>query len=424
MTRGFDASLYSKRLMAKYKFACMLDNNQLWYYNEKKGLWESTAREKIGFELEKDDPHISSYEVKEVSNKISRNVPIYRTSFNNHNGYVNIKNGMIDLKTGNILEHDPEFYSIYQFPISYNPSATCPQINSFIESIVDHDVQNLIYELFGFLLFPTYPIHKAFILFGPTGHNGKTTIIRLLQSFVGIQNCSNVELQDFDRDTFATASLYGKVANIADDLSSRAMESAGKFKQLTGESPVSAQHKYERRFEFTNHAKLIFACNRIPAAPRDADEPFYRRWIIINFNRQFIANEDTMMKQKITTDNEISGLLNIAIEKHLYLMSNRKFSNQVSVNETKRKFLAGSNDSIGRFLVDCVNFRHDSLEIKTDVYKYYCEYCDSKMIPSKSDNAFFRRFKEYCPDIVDIYTQINGSRHYCMKGIEILPLDV
>lgn len=413
-------SQFAKKLMKKHKFACMVDNSQLWWYNEQRGLWRPQAKEKIGLEAEQAYSNVSTYEVKEIINKISRNIPVKREVFNNHNGYVNIKNGMIELQTGKIIPHDPLLYSIYQIPIVYNPQSSCPEINSFLHDIVTSNDQKTIYELFGFLLFPSYTIHKAFILFGSTGHNGKTTLIRLLQSFIGLENCSNVELQDFGKDIFATASLYGKIANIADDLSSRAMDSAGKFKQLTGESPVSAQNKYERRFEFTNHAKMIFACNRIPAAPKDADDPFYRRWMILQFERQFIDDkEDPNMKNRITTSEELSGLLNIAIENHLELLSKRKFSQDKSIEETRRMFLAGSNDSVGRFLVDCIDFQYDSMVVKTDIYKLYCSYCDENILPSKADNSFFRKMKEYCPNTAEVYTQVNGSRHYCLKGIKL-----
>lgn len=412
---------YTGKLMERYKFASMVDSGELWWYNDNRGVWQPTAKAKIGIEAEKEFPAITTHESKELENKIIRRTPKNRNAFNNHIEYMNCLNGMIELETGNILPHSPRYYSISQLPIKYDQDADCPKVRQFISEILSSEDQEVLWELFGFLLFPSYQIHKAFIFFGASGHNGKTTLIKLMTEFIGIENCSNIELQDLGDDIFATACIYGKLANIADDLSSKAMQSAGKIKQLTGESPISAQNKYEKRFEFVNKAKMVFACNRIPAAPKDADEPFYRRWIILNFCNQFLGKSDNKnIKNEITSPNELSGLLNIAIEQYKKLNTLHEFSIDDSPDKLKRQFLAGSNDSIGRFLVDQIVFDHSATTMKLDIYKTYCEYCENNSMVIKDDNAFFRKFKEYCPDISEVFVQINGSRHRSLRGISLV----
>ena len=407
--------------MEKYHFASMMDSGELWWYNQNRGIWQPNGKTKVDYESEKEFPSIRDHEAKELRNKIIRRCPRKRTIFNNHANYINISNGMIDLETGTVIDHNPKYYSISQLPVKYDPDADCPRIKQFISEVLSPHEQQIIWEMFGFLLMPSYSIHRAFIFFGSSGHNGKTTLIKLITQFLSRENCSNIELQDLGDDVFASASVYGKLANIADDLSAKAMQSAGKIKQLTGESIISAQNKYERRFEFVNNAKMIFACNRIPATPKDADEPFYRRWIILNFNNQFLgSNENRRLKDELTSEHELSGLLNIAIEHYKRLQEQNNFSIDITPDETKRQFLAGSNDSIGRFMIDRITLQHNISTIKLELYKAYCEYCDDKMMPIKEDKTFFKRFREYCPDIVEVFEQVNGSRHRALRGIKLL----
>jgi putative DNA primase/helicase len=49
------------------------------------------------------------------------------------------------------------------------------------------------------------------------GRNGKGTLLRVIEVFLGRVNCSNRSLQDLDNNRFAVADLFGKIANILAD---------------------------------------------------------------------------------------------------------------------------------------------------------------------------------------------------------------
>ena len=104
------------------------------------------------------------------------------------------------------------------------------------------------------------------------------------------------------------------LANIDADLSSEALKSTSAIKKLTGGDPIYAEFKFKPGFDFINHAKPLYSANDIPVTP-DQTDAFYRRPIIINFVNQFLDDVDYGLLDKLTTDEELSGLLNIILKR-------------------------------------------------------------------------------------------------------------
>ena len=86
-------------------------------------------------------------------------------------------------------------------------------------------------EVIGYTLYRTAIYEKAVMLHG-NGDNGKGVFIKVLEAFVGWQNCSHVPLQDLDNDKFSTADLHGKLVNTFADLKFQKLMATGNFKTL------------------------------------------------------------------------------------------------------------------------------------------------------------------------------------------------
>lgn len=171
------------------------------------------------------------------------------------------------------------------------------------------------------------PFHKAIMMIG-SGANGKSTVLRLLKSFLGETDCSAVSLQDLCKNRFAAAQLYHKLANICADLPSDGIENSGKFKTLTGDDFVNAEFKFQKAFCFENYAKLAFSANQIPKT-QDDTIAYFRRWIIAAFNQVFLGkNCDPTIIKKLTTEKELSGLLNLTLEGLNRILLNGGFQRQ------------------------------------------------------------------------------------------------
>ncbi|MCX6630819.1 MAG: hypothetical protein NTW28_24650, partial [Candidatus Solibacter sp.] len=134
-------------------------------------------------------------------------------------GVLNCANGLLDLATGELRDHDPSFLSPVQLPVHYDPDATCPAWLRFARQTFPSDAPDLAWEIATWLMTPDTSIEKA-LLFHGEGGNGKSTYLSGLTSFLGGWNCTNLSLHKLEAGRFAAARLVGKLANICPDLPS------------------------------------------------------------------------------------------------------------------------------------------------------------------------------------------------------------
>ena len=198
---------------------------------------------------------------------------------------INFRNGMLRWKDGTLLPHSPEQNSTVQIPHHYEPDATCPRFDAFLDSVMSPDYQQIVWEMIGYLLYSGNTMQVAFLLHG-SGGNGKGTLIKVLVAMLGKNNIASQSLDALNSDKFAAANLFGKIANIAGDIDATFQESTARFKMLTGEDRFSGEYKYGDSFGFDNFAVPLFSANKIPGSA-DVSKGYLRRWINIEFDRTF-----------------------------------------------------------------------------------------------------------------------------------------
>lgn len=343
-----------------------------------------------------------------------------------------VQNGILNVKTKELLPFNPEKIFFNKIPISYNPSKSCPKIKKFFEQILGGDEKSVkaIEEMFGYLLYKNYCIQKG-MMFNGEGRNGKSVLLELMKRFVGAQNCSAIPLQHFEKDNFAHIELHRKLANLAGDLDATEIKKSGPFKQLTGKDIISASRKFLPRLEFVNYAKLIFATNKLPRT-RDTSLAFFNRWIIFDFPITFLdekeyyalpENErknkfirDVNIIEKLTTSDEMSGLLNEALAGLERLLENKDFTKSFSVKEIERIWVSKS-DSFRGFAREYVETDPDSQITKKELRREYNKYCKENRLKPLSDKAIKETLEE---DFAAVDAYEDGfSGVACWDGIKL-----
>ncbi|MCJ7635584.1 phage/plasmid primase, P4 family [Candidatus Bathyarchaeota archaeon] len=330
-----------------------------------------------------------------------------------------VQNGFIDADTKEIKPFTDECFNTLQLPVTYDPNADCPRFKKFLSEVQHEEDIEVSQEVFGDCLQRDYRYQKAICLLGE-GANGKSVYINVLRALLGSANISNVSLQDVDNDRFAAASLYNKLANLYPDISSIALRQTGIFKALTGGDQIEAQFKYGQRFRFTNHAKLIFSANKIPETPDDSDA-FYRRWIILHFPNQFLADNpkrDPKLLEKLATPEELSGVLNWAIEGLTRLNSQGQFSNGKSIEVSRTEYTRHSN-SVKAFCVDCLEFDAVSSISKDELYTAYLVYCEENKIVAMAKNVFGRELYKFFGGLTETYHVSEEHKIAYWSGIRL-----
>ena len=377
---------------------------EMWIYKE--GIYvpngrtfvKETCRSIIG------DSYTTSF-VNEVITKIEADTYCDPTIFfkETRPEEIPVKNGILDVITGELLPFTPDKIFFAKIPITFDPNAVCPTIEKFFLEILKNPKEDLkiIEELFGYCLLKDHRIEKAFMLLG-SGRNGKSRSIELLKKFVGADNCVSIPLQEIEKDSFAVSLFHGKLLNVVGDLSSHALEATGKFKELTGMDTITANRKFLNRISFLNYAKQVYSANALPRT-YDFSPAFFNRWIILEFPYTFLSQKEIeMIKdteelkqikladkeiiQRISTEEEMSGLLNRALDGLRRVLNSRDFSYSPSVAEVKNIWIRKS-DSFHAFCMDYLTQEADAYVKKQELRKYYSDYCTKYKLAPLGDKA-------------------------------------
>ena len=408
----FVPKLLADELMDEYCFITMRDNEQIYVYQD--GFYqpyaESLVKQECKAELEEE---YRITRVKEVLDFIKAST--FQNRREEAPNLVPLKNGVLDIDTIELKPHSPEYMFFNLLPLEYDPDATCPKIKKFLAEITatKEDV-DLLLEVIGYCLHRDYIIAKALMLVGE-GSNGKSTFLALAKTFLGIENVSGRSLQDLEEHRFVKADLHHKLANIYSDLPDKALYRTGTFKMLTGRDLITAEKKFKNSFNFVNYAKLLFSCNKVPEAYDDTTA-FFRRWIILVFPNQFVDdNCDPYILSKITSPEELSGLLNLVLDALKKLLERGKFSYSKTTEELKEDYIRKSSP-IGAFVMDCLEVDVDAFIEKKALFKVFAAYCRGKNLPIVTETTFFKNLPQHV-NVIDFRPKIAKKRFTAFKGL-------
>ena len=392
----FRPAYVADELMKEYVYVTRIRDKMMFRYVSDTGVHELFAdvhaeeqtRRKIG-------KHTSIRRQKEVVNFIK--VSTYKNLKEAPPYLLPVQNGILNLTTGKLEDFNPDYFILNASPAIYDPKAKCPLFMKFLSEIVDPQDALTLQEYAGFCLWREYTFHRALLLVGE-GANGKSTFLNVLIMLIGKENIVNTPLQTLNTNRFSRGRLYGKMANICPDLPAIAMRDVGKFKQMTGQDPMTGEYKFRDEFTFWNYAKLVFACNQIPKSPEDTTA-FFRRWLIINFPNKFPEGDpktDTRLAEKLTTPEELSGILNWALEGLQRLIREQHFTTSKTVEETRRQYVEGS-DPIKAFVETQLEPAAGNFEPRNDVYNAFLKWCRKRKLPTVGKAAFSSKLPQYIP---------------------------
>jgi putative DNA primase/helicase len=228
---------------------------------------------------------------------------------------INVKNGRLDLRTGELHPHTPEAYDFQQLNAVYNPSVYYEPIDRMLVRVFcgDYQLYKLFEEMLGYCLIKNCRMQKIFIMFGD-GNNGKSTLLRMICEFIGDGNYSTLSLQDLET-TFRPAELENKLVNLGDDIPATTIKDSSRLKSISSGERITVERKNKDPFILKNYATMIFTTNKMPLV-NDKSFGFYRRLILIPLDAKFSNTDpdfDPDITQKVVSEEARSYLLNMAI---------------------------------------------------------------------------------------------------------------
>lgn len=327
--------------------------------------------------------------------------------------FINLKNGMLNWRSGQILEHRPDYFSTIQLPVAWNVEATCPTVDEFLDQVLHEDLIDLVWEIIGVSIYTGIGFQQA-IFFDGGGRNGKGTLIRLIEKLIPPSFVSHVELQSFSTDKFAKAQLFNKILNVVGDLSSKALNDTSLFKQLTGQDSISADYKYGATFDYKSEATLLFAANELPYST-DSSHGFFERMLIVPFDKLTLKKHQIDYELEPRMEMELEGVLVKAVEGLRRSKARGQFMPVERCAQALDRYRRGG-EWIGFFASDSVEFTSSSKDRvnRSDVYSLYRTWALENGQPAVAKNEFYPAFDIFCDGLAepkkidgyDIYTNL------------------
>lgn len=301
---------------------------------------------------------------------------------------INVRNGLYNVLDGSFKPHTAEYYSTVQINATYDPTAKCPRFMEFLKGILPEEELYLMQEIFGYLLIPVNKAQKSFVFVG-AANAGKSTLLSIAQEILlGSNNVSNIPWQSLG-DRFNKAELFGKLANIFADLPSKNIDDGGMFKALTGEDYITAERKNKDPFSFRPYARLLFSCNEIPRNYSDRSDGFYRRLIIIRFDKSVPASKrDPNLREHLAVERD--GILMWALDGLRRLIENSYlFTETKSTQAELLRYKVESNSAL-LFVEECCTINEKAECVREELFERYREFCSKNGLKPMSQTSFNR----------------------------------
>lgn len=393
-------------------------DGEIYIYSPKSGIYEidKTGRKMRGIirnlEILKDNA------VKEVRNYIIDTCDI-KTEVNTD--YVAAKNGLVHFKSKSFKKFTPDIFVISKIPTAYNPNAYDEFIDTTIQKVsCNHEATKInICEMFAQVLYPKILIDQIIYLLGTVADNGKSTVQHMIKAtFDSGGQISSVSPQRLANNNFAGSSIYGKMANLVDDLPNVEIEDTGNIKTSITGGYLEIEQKGKDSRSVRMQTPFIIASNHYPKFKESGDQ-INKRLHIIPFEYSFKDDETrlsvTESTDKINSESAKEYVLKLAIDT-LADMLEREGS-YITHNERSDKSIemfTDNNNPLSEYLEN----RNIDYFLNTpwiDIYANYKAWCNSNFVRNPIDKADFKSIIENQFDLV-----WKSSIRYTIGGKEVV----
>lgn len=308
--------------------------------------------------------------------------------------YIAFKNGIYDVEDDRLIDFSPEIIITNKVNFNYNPDAASELLDNTLDKLScnDKNVRALLEEAVGYCFYRRNELRKSFILTGDK-KNGKSTYLSMLKELLGDDNTAALDLNELG-DRFSSASLFGKLANIGDDIGDDFIANPSIFKKIVSGDPIKGEKKGQNEFFFAPYCKLLFSANNIPRM-KDKSGAVLSRLVIIPFDARFSKDDpdfDPYIKYKLIEPEVLEYLIVLGIEGLKRILKNNAFTKSDKVQRSIEEY-EETNNPIQLFFkeVDADDIENEPTK---EIYKMYSEFCLANAFNPMSNIEFSKQVKK------------------------------
>jgi len=311
--------------------------------------------------------------------------------------FLSLKNGLLNLETRELINHTPNYFTTVCLPYDYDPDAACPEFELFLTDIMlgRQDYIELLQEFIGYLFRPDLREQKFLLCVG-AGANGKGVLFEVIQSLVGIENCSQVPISRF-ADRFSLNSTIGRIANLTHE-SSHILENEAEniLKSYVAGDSLTIDRKHRDPIDIQPTAKLLIATNSLPRFG-DKTQAIWRRILLVPFD--LVLEEQYQIKNKAEyLKKELPGILNWALA-GLGRLNANGFTIPQGQKELMEEYRRDA-DPARAFLMDNYSESLNGEYVPCgELYKAYKEFCTDNGCHPMNERTFGQHVKRIFPKV-------------------------
>jgi len=408
----------------------VFDEGYFWRYSDEKGLWERLDRDDLcvkvgdyaGVIIEKRPLKLSDPAINGAVNyaaKLARHKEFFRhapTGMHFTNGFVTVIGSEVTMHP-----HSAEFRANATMGFDFDPAAKPGRFHRFLDEIFTmkgetslstdelevladdrNDRIRFLAQFIGACLVGEAHVHGVCtVMYGPSASNGKSVLIDIVKALFPRTTVCSIPPQKWIND-FVLAELAGCRLNAVAELPEKDILESESFKSvITGDETI-AQRKFERPFTLTPKAGHLFAANNLPNTS-DQSDGFWRRFIVVPFDRKFEDHEKELGLAKRIIATELASVALWALKGAADLQRQGKYTIPASSIITKDAWQQDS-DQVRQWFEECTLNCHAGCDhtdpaghmSPADAYRSY-EYWGKRNGHGRlSGQKFWKRLSKLC----------------------------
>jgi len=296
---------------------------------------------------------------------------------------LNVNNGTIDLKTGDLLPHSKDDYITTISSMDYNPKATAPRWNQFLQEVFEGDKELIewLQCFLGYVLTGETCLRLFAILHG-SGRNGKSTLVETIAKVLGGDYAKGVPTKTlyaskYESDTNPEiARLVGARFVYASEGKENEVLNTSLVKRFSGDENIVVRALYKEPIEFQPQFTVFLSTNHKPRID-DTTNSIWDRTRLIPFNRRFDDSEVDPSLRKTLLE-EQSGILTWLVEGAVcFYQMGMKLPDCQAITDATQSYRADS-DRIQSFLAEACSHNREVRVGVGDLHNAFNKWCEQE----------------------------------------------
>lgn len=319
---------------------------------------------------------------------------------------LNCPNGVVDLRTGELLPHSPNYMCIMMAGTPYDPSATCPRYLQYLEEAIPcEDSRRYLMRWDGYSLTGRNTEHHFVMHVGLVGRNGKGVhqrcMMHVLRDYATIVSERLLIEQPYQEHTTIKTSLIGRRAAYVSEAVEGAKLNLAAIKELTGGDRVSGRRMRQDEITWEQTAKFQLSMNSA-AVVKDLNRAIWDRLIRIDWGTYFLARGEPVPDLPAgtrvgvldphlseTLREEATGILALLVRECMaWYRDGLPMTDRL--REAREEYRR-SQDTVGRFVEESLVIDPKYRVGAGTLYDAYREWCDDNGHIAMASNKFSER---------------------------------